>query len=272
MRLTPGVTINTGDVVTRQTMQDIVANAAVGTIGTVDLAGDTVTLTSQTEPPTDPGPGSLWWDRGEQVLRCWHDWVADTAVSLWLRIGPDHFDVAALTVEETPFGAALYFDLERGNRHVRKPPSGQELVDLTEPVAKWEPLKVVGFNNTGQVFSAVTAASNTWIAMTVAGLPWAWYPLNKNFGGTWLARLRNHTDFDSLISGATFSSVEGGFTAPRGETIDQTRGGLVAAEYSSLQNNIGAYVGISMYRVVATADSSSYARIHFQNPRMGRIV
>ncbi len=272
MRLTPGVTISTGDVVTRQTLADLVGNAAVGTIGTVDLDDETGTLTSQTEPPETPRPGDFWWDRGEQVLRCWHDVVANTGVSLWLRVGPDHFDVAALAVEETPFGAALYFDLERGDRHVRKPPNGQELVDMTEEVAKWEPLKVVGFNNTGQVFSAATAASNTWIAMSVAGLPWAWYPLNKNTGSVWIARLRDHLDFDSLISGATFSTVSGGFTAPRGETIDQTRGGLVYAEYAALQNNIGAYVGISMHRVVATDANSSYARIHFQNPRMGRIT
>lgn len=287
MKLTPGTSINSGDTVTRQTIFDLVAEAAIdGVVLEADLSSDVNQHASASNPPSSPGPGSTWWDKANQVLRVWHDEIENTGVSLWLAIGPDVFEVEALAAEPIPFGAACILDLEAGHKWVKLPPSGSDLVALGYTASRVEPLKVVGFNNhygrstnnyvpsnIGLLSSPVTAASGTWFSLTVAGLVWGWTPFNRRTGADWLAGGRSVNDVLGLVSGTVFSSVDGGFTSPRGHTLDDARGGVVLEDsYSQMQNAAPAYCMNTFLRTQATDTGEKYARGFFFCPRMGRLT
>jgi len=274
MRLTPGTTIDTGDIVTRQTIFDLVALAAIdGVVVDTDLSVDTTQNVASTNPPSIIGPGTMWWDKAEQVQKVWHDEIDNTGVSLWLAMGPDHYEVEAIASEPIPFGAACILDLEAGNKWVKLPPSGSDLVGLGHTAARVEPLKVVGFNNTGQQMSPVTADSGGFFSMAIAGFVWAWFPFNRSDGGTWLAAGRSPNDVNTLISGIRFDTSGGGFTSPGGYDLLTARGGLVyEAAYADTQNGAPAYVCNSVHRTIATDTFETYSRVLFFCPRMSRQV
>jgi hypothetical protein len=271
MKLTPGTTINAGDIVTRQTIFDLVDKAAISTVEELDLSSDTNQNVSATNTPLVPGPGTMWWDKADQVMKVWHDEIQNTAVSLWLAIGPDRFDVEALCAEPIPFGAAVQLDLTAGHKWVKLPPSGSDLVAMGHTAARMEPLNVIGFNNTGQGISPVTGASGAWISVAIAGFVWAWFPFNRNDGSIWIATGRAANDVNTLVSGTDFSTNSGGMTSPRGYDLGTGRGGVIYEQaFSATQDNSPSYCCNSVHRVRATDTFENYTRVLFFCPRMGR--
>jgi len=142
MNLTPGVTIETTDIVSRQTIYDLVANAGGGTIQAADLAEEVVVITTQSEAPSDPKPGQCWWDQTEQLMKVFTDVIDNTACSVWLSVGPDRFDVAMLTTEPIPFGAAVMFTGD--NRKVRLPDDPTTYENTGASETRFEHCKVIG--------------------------------------------------------------------------------------------------------------------------------
>lgn len=266
--ITPGTVINQGDQVTRQTIFDLVDDAVIGTVESADLDDSLSLVLSATDTPANPAPGTIWFDRAEQLVKVWTDVLDGTGVSLWLTMGPDRFDVAMYATEPVPFGAAV--QLTNDGRGCKLPPSGQALVDMSYDEGKFETAKVVGFNNTGQEMSATTGESGSWLAVAVDGFCWAWYPFNNLRGAEWRARGDGLFNFDGLISGASFAATDGGFTAPNGENIDTARGGLIRVEADTIQQGGSPIVAQSVHRVIVDNTKHWRARVIFQGPRLQR--
>lgn len=283
MKLTPGVTINSGDVVSRQTIFDLVDQASIDSVVVAtDLSSGTPQNVSQSGPPSSPGPGSMWYDQTADVMRIFYDEIGGTGVSLWLAAGPDVFEVEALASEPIPFGAAVQLNLTAGDKWVKLPPSASDLVVVGHTAARVEPLRVVGFNNdyqdyvdypngSGFATSMPTVASGTWFRMVVSGLVWCWHPLNRNNGAVWLATGAAVTDVLTLASGTDFSGAAGGFTSPRGHTLADCKGGLIHdGAFSVMQNGAPSFCAMSLHRAIATNTADVYSRSMFFCPRMGR--
>lgn len=283
MKLTPGTTINSGDTVTRQTIFDLIGSASIdGVVADTDLSDGTPQNVSQSGPPSAPGPGSMWWDKTNQVMRVWYDEIDGTGVSLWLAAGPDVFEIEAIASEPIPFGACVQCDLAAGHKWMKLPPSGSDLVVMGHTAARVEPLRVVGFNNDAQANNYVpdsagysnsmpTTASGAWFRLTVSGVVWAWHPLNRNQGGTWIAAGQSVTDSLALVSGTVFSTAPGGFTSPRGYDLANSKGGLIFEEvFAAVQDGSPSIICLTGHRAIATNSADVYSRAFFFCPRMGR--
>lgn len=255
MQLTPGVTINRGDSVSRQTIYDLLANAAGGTVQASDLDTSVQSVVAQSEAPSAPTPGKLWWDQTDQIMKVWTDVLEGTAVSCWLAIGPDRFDVAVLATEPVPFGAAV--QLTGNGRRVKLPPDPDSLRIMGAGLAEWETAKVIGFNNHGSKLNASTAASGTWFSCAVDGLVWAWYPCNRQSGSDWISSA-GAGGFDGLISGVS------GLTATSG--ISEVRGGLIWQNVSDVQALTGPWLLYSTHRM--TSGEQYWGRRPFSGPRL----
>lgn len=219
MLLTPGVTINPGDSVTRQTIYNLLANATGGVVYASDVSADVIMIASQSEAP-DPSPGKLWWDQTDNLLKVYVDMLDGTTVSVWQAIGPDRFDVIMYATEPLPFGAAVQ-PSGTGKRHAQLPPDPLTLFNMGWRTAMWEAWKVVGFNNNGPSALHETVQSGTWFACAVDGYVWYYAPVNQHYSGqaksAWGTGI--NAQYDSLISG--ISTI----TSPTG--ISEVRGGLV---------------------------------------------
>ncbi len=157
MNLTPGTTINSGDTVTRQTLYDLWANAALGTIVTGDLAPGTLPITVASTPTDTPPPGQVWYDQTQKLWKTWFDEIDYTGCSLWLAWGPDRFDDAFIAAEPMPHGAAFVLDRAMGGRYVRR--------------ATWTDPGVIGFVQTPN-----TSPSGSWLVGGILGICDAWFP------------------------------------------------------------------------------------------------
>lgn len=224
MNLTPGVTINSEDAVTRQTIYDLVANAVGGIVQASDLHSSVQTISTGSDAPT-AYPGKVWFDEVENLFKVYVDEIDGTGCSLWLAFGPDRFDIPMIASEPIPFGAAV--QLAGNARYAKLPPGPLELVNLGYPAADAEAWKVVGFQNIGVAESHTTAASGSWFNCAVEGVVWTWHPLNKNLGGAHAGGFANSGGlrFDSLCSGITLTTGPSGYTAVAGGL---TKGGYVA--------------------------------------------
>lgn len=155
----------TTEPITRQTLFDMWSSAAFGSVGLADLDSGfspIVAGSDFSDAPTSPGPGQLFWHRSENVMYCWHDEVDNTGVSLWLAIGPDKFEVAALASTPMPaaFPCAMVYD---------------RWMEITNV-----PLRCIGMNqsgindprtiNQGPDYGGETTASGSWFRMGVDGL------------------------------------------------------------------------------------------------------
>jgi hypothetical protein len=234
MQLTPGVTIERGDIVSRQTIYDLVRLAVIGTVQQSDMAGNTLTIVSQSLPPSTPGPGTLWWDMTSQLAKVWTDMLDGTTVSLWLAIGPDRFDTAVLATEPIPFGAACEAAYG-GVRTVKLPPHPTTVNALGYTAGRFENMRVIGFNQStlhgaGGTLTVPTAQSGAWLALGIAGIVriWSpWYHITTGFG----VRPSLMAGLISMYSGTTGASDGDG----RGGVMFDARGdGSIVASASFL--------------------------------------
>lgn len=262
MNLTPGVTINAGDQVSRQTIYDLLAHAGGGQVTSSDLSIDCLSVVTQSEPPT-PYPGKLWFDQTDQLLKLYVDVLDGTGVSLWLAIGPDRFDIPMLAGQPIPFGAAV--QVAGNGRYTKLPPGPLELQAMSWQKGMWESWKVIGFNNDGIAANANTAASGTWFACAIDGICWIWHPVNKFVSGvSWLASKGQANNWDGLISG--ISSI----SSPSG--ISDVAGGLVWSGFTAQQAKItGVGVALSMEAYSVVAQAKFWSRGIFYGARGGRL-
>lgn len=258
MNLTPGVSIERGDIVTRQTIFDLVANAVGGTVNESDLSAGYRSVQAQSEPPT-PAPGLVWWDMTDQLLKVYVDVIDGTGCSCWAAFGPDRLDTIVYATEPIPYGAAVQPSGD-GPRAVKLPPSPLELGNMSWTDTRWEVAKVMGFHNSGVKADADTAASGTWFACAIEGFCWTWHPVSKDVGAGVFLSTKGNPAFDCLISGGS------GYTSHSG--ISDVRGGLVWLLNESIANNGGPALTYSSYR--ASSDLSQYVRQLFVRGRVCR--
>lgn len=257
MYLTPGVTIERTDTVSRQTIYDLVANAVGGTVQATDLSDEVKVVVSQSEAPTTVSPGLVWWDQTEQLMKVYTDMIDGTACSVWLSVGPDRFDVAMLATEPIPFGAAVQFTGE--NRKVELPPDTITLENTGPSETRFEHCKVVGFQNMTafSTLTAQTAASGSWFPCAVQGLCWAWYPVYLPSNGRGSV---GGTGMDSIISCIS------GLTSASG--ISDVRGGLYKSSTSLLQAGGGHMVAVCPHIFGQNkATGEAWAQVLFFGPR-----
>jgi len=177
MQLTPGQTIERGDIVTRQTIYDLVRLASIGSVAASDLDASVITILAQTLAPT-PQPGLVWYDQNEQLTKVWTDMLEGTTVSLWLSMGPDRFDSAMLATEPIPYGAAVV-PAPGGIRTIALPRHPTVINALGYTAGRFENFRVLGFNQNGgsSNLTNATTPSGAWCAVGTAGIMRAWAPL-----------------------------------------------------------------------------------------------
>lgn len=179
MRLTPGVTIEGGMTVTRQTLFDLWSNAEGAVVVGEDLAQGTFPILVGSNLTTSAGPGQIVYDQTEMLWMCYFDQVDYTGVSLWMSIGPDRFDDAFLASEPLPPGALFRFDSNGTGRMVVR------AAGYAEP------------KSIGIVASLDTVASGHWFTGTVEGFVKAWFT----------ARTAGAADPAANLSGARMGKV-----------------------------------------------------------------
>lgn len=237
MQLTPGVSIERGDIVSRQTIYDLVRLATIGTVQESDLDSGTLTIVSQSQPPNNPRPGLLWWDMEEQLAKVWTDVLDGTAVSLWLAIGPDRFDAAVLATEPIPFGAAVE-PAYGGVRSVKLPPHPTVVNAQGYTAGRFENMRVLGFNQgtqhgAGGTFTAPTAPSGSWLPIGISGIVRIWAPayhITTGFG----VRPTLMAGVLSMLSGTTSATDYNTFTLRGGLMFDARGDGSIVASTSFL--------------------------------------
>lgn len=158
MNITAGVTIESGELVTRQTLYNLWANATLGQVDADDLAPNILPIIVGTGETISQAPGTVLYDQYDMLWKFYADEVNNTGVSLWLSFGPDRFDEAFLAAEPIPAGAACRIDPTMEGRWVRL-------------VSGWDDGRVVCLNQNPQ-----TAASGTWFVGGIEGIMYGWFP------------------------------------------------------------------------------------------------
>lgn len=262
MRLSPGVTIATGDVVTSTTLYDLVASAYCSQITTMSDFDTTALyeITTQSVAPTPKGPGALWYDQTSQLMKLWVDVLDATGISLWMSIGPDRWDMPVLASEPIPYGAAV--QLLGVGRNVCLPTTHTGLGVMGAGYRQWEHAKIIGFNNDAPFVSPATAASGAWFSCAMEGWVWAWYPARKG-PTTFKSSAGVGTIWDSLIS---FNS---NVTFCSGTT--DVRGGVMSDfDQNALQATKDAQLLLSIYSFVsATNSAGQHALRYWSGARVG---
>jgi hypothetical protein len=157
--------------ITHTDLTNMWTTATVSDPGKTDLSDEFLELLVGSTV-TDPGaPGRVWFDQKEQVLRCYHENLDSTTVSLWLKMGPDTWEDGFLAEEPIPPRALLEFST-LGDRWVKR--HGTELyparyvavsaLDATAESGTWLQGVVHGFCNlwaaerpTASTYSGLTA-------------------------------------------------------------------------------------------------------------------
>lgn len=183
--LTPGVTISAGDVVTRQTLYDLLALAGLsGNVQASDLSPTLLTIVSQSLAPATLTPGLVWYDQTEQVVKVGTDYLDGTCVSCWLAFGPDAFDVALYAAEPIPYGAGVVPAPNLGLRAVTPPtdPGSIAICSNTDQTSygRFLNLQFMGVHNqahpTEGPYVPYTVPSGTWFAARIYGKGIFWAP------------------------------------------------------------------------------------------------
>jgi hypothetical protein len=148
---------------TRQTLYNAFADAALGTVSTDDLVEGLLSadrVSSLTQASNNVPPGFHVFSQAEQIMYVWHDEIEDTGVSLFLAIGPDRFDTACIAAEPIPAGAPVEVVYDRWVRcataaseaaYVKAIGCNQAGVDLTSSITQettssgaWFPVGIDG--------------------------------------------------------------------------------------------------------------------------------
>ena len=174
MRLTPGVTIENTNTVTRQTLFDLLANALGGLVVRSDFESTINVITVDSTVTSSPNPGQILYDQTDLLWKCYFDMVDNTGVSLWLSFGPDRFDEALIASEPIPYGAAVRLDSTRGGRWAR----------LTNG---YQDPAVIGLNQNGTGIVGSTTASGSWFPCGIEGFMTGWFPTKGSSTETGLA-------------------------------------------------------------------------------------
>lgn len=233
-QLTPGVSINSGDIVTRQTIYDLVRLAGLSGIQASDLDAGTLTIVSQSLPPTSITPGMLWWNQTEQLMMVYTDMIDDTGCSVWLAFGPDRFDVALYAEEPIPYGAAVVPGRTGGIRAVRLPPHPSEYVATGATVSRFMSLQVLGLNQEtqhglGGTFSAPTTPSGGWFRCATVGIARGWAPVYRSvaqFGTDANSWVTPACGLSGLSGPSGTSDIRGAIVNAHGTNGDFTTGGI----------------------------------------------
>lgn len=161
----------------RQDLFDMWATAALDLLDEADFAEDVSFLkvgSCLSDAPVAPAPGQLFWSLCEGLLYCWFDQVDSTGVSLWLSVGPDRFDVPALT--GAPVGQAHPVDILYDKwvvvpTEAHQCPLGFSAQGIVNPAElNVGELRVNALGSEVTEWGAVTAASGTWIRVSVDGI------------------------------------------------------------------------------------------------------
>jgi hypothetical protein len=230
--------------VTRQTLFDAWEDANITAITEEDFGDDALSIkigSSFSDAPAAPIPGAGFWNQGQQLFFVYTDVLEDTAVSLWLAVGPDAFECACLAAEPIPAGAVVepFYD-----RWVKVgAPSEPQNADIGRNA-------YMGINQSGIPEDSVytegdTAASGTWIRVGIDGFLKAWFPKEDT----------NVSDgeFGSRITGQTTSwqgVLDGG----------RFRGGLGQPNISDLicDNQVALSIWMA---TTPSGESLNYARV-----------
>jgi hypothetical protein len=268
MNLTVGVTINSGDTVTRQTLFNAVANALGGTVHASDLDATVQTVVSQTDLPSAL-PGKLWWDKGAQLLKVYVDVLDGTSVSLWMAIGPDRLDAAFLAAQPIPYGACVQLagsdtGATLSGRYAKLPPDPTALRALVPTNNQiWANWRVIAFNQGGQAADAdrATAASGSWFAGAIDGIVTSWHPVDR------VHQSPRISSGGGTITWDTLPSQISGLTGPTG--ISNIAGALIAGDFSNV-NNAKSHSGVARSLVTAATTGSIWNKVIFWGARVGR--
>ena len=158
--------------VDRQDLYNHWATAVLSSIERSELASGVFTLdigTTLSDATSSPEPGHHFWSRLEGLMFVFHDEVDGTGVSLWLAIGPDRFDVAAILSEPTGGGAVVrpVYD-----RWVQIFSGSSGAAWNTDPIGTHAgAISLSGFSG-GSDTDAGTAASGTWAPISIDGIVW----------------------------------------------------------------------------------------------------
>lgn len=161
---------------TRQDLYDMWTTAQLGSVVASDLETGFLSVqsvTSFSDLPSAPQSGQLAWSQIEQLMYCFHDEIDNTGVSLWLAIGPDTFETAALLSGPAFPGSALEATYDRW---VRPAPT-------TEPyLGDGVSHRLMGTLHSGvpyplNIETPNTAASGTWVRAGIDGYVFGWIPV-----------------------------------------------------------------------------------------------
>lgn len=265
--LTPGVTINSGEVVTRQTIYDLVALAGIsGNVASSDLAADVITVTTQSLPPSNPTPGLVWFDQTEQLLKVWTDVLEGTGVSCWLACGPDAFDVALYATEPIPYGAAVVVAPNLGIRAVGLPTNPGDMGDATDfsLIGRFINLQFMAINQSADPLlgplNPCTAPSGSWFAGRVYGIASVWAPGSRGTPPSDLSLEANYL--------TVFLSGSSGLTNPSG--VSELRGAVAGATTWASGTYCGGTWGLSLRKGAprtAAEPSAHYVTVNLTGPR-----
>jgi hypothetical protein len=230
MNLTPGVTIEANDVVTRQTIYDLWADAQGGQIVAGDLSATLFPIVVGTNPTSSITPGQIWYDQAEMLWKVFIDVKDNTGVSVWVAFGPDRFDEVFLANEHLPPAALFKLDDAGTGRMVKR---------------------VSGFADShavGLVATNATVPSGTWFAGAIEGFANAWFPFKPA------------SDASAQVAGAVVNQS----LMP----INWAPGGLGRSAGGNLQNEFIVGVGTHAVEPSTTVSNGNYIeRILFTGSR-----
>jgi hypothetical protein len=174
--------------ITRQQLVDMWSNATIPPVQDSDLdpafapifVGSGWSDVGASVP--NPEAGQLFWNQSAGMMYVFTDHMDvldggtdNTAISLWLGIGPDTFECACLAAEPIPAGAVVEPYYDRWVKIFR--PDAGDFAGVSEAPAP------LGINQSGipneydpVIAYGDTAASGTWIRVCIDGYGRIWHP------------------------------------------------------------------------------------------------
>ena len=249
------VTDLTGNV-TRETMANIWEDSVFGTFSAADFAMELFQHEAGDDFRNAPSgeslaPGQFYMHNSDGLMYMFVDEIDNTAVSLWVALGPDRFDAIVCCAEPIAAGAVVepYFD-----RWVR-------VFDPSRTHDNGSPVPPIGVVQTGipdayetkvGAIAPDTHASGTWVSIAIEGYCYGWFPVE-----------------DSGVSPTHFGAtpIENSNTNKYGNYVgalsgDRFVGGL--GQPNNTEAHCDNQVGCIFYTVTATSGvSNAFHRFRF---------